>query len=110
MLTDTGWQELARRGIAMPPATGPVAEAQALMSEAWADPGTERVRLARQVTEVSADCADAYVLLTEEAASTSEQALDLYLATARRAAGAAWARGTTTVRGGRMPASQRVTG
>lgn len=49
------------------------------MYDAWetATPG-ERVRLARRALEISADCADAYVLLAEETARSPKEAATLY--------------------------------
>lgn len=56
----------------------PVEEAQDVMYEAWEAEGAQRVRLARKALEISPDCADAYVLLAEEAAGSLEEARDLY--------------------------------
>jgi len=64
-----------------PPASKPrtpVEEAQDLMYDAWDATGRQRVRLARQALKISPDCADAYVLLAEEAARSLEEARDLY--------------------------------
>jgi len=57
----------------------PVERAQDIVYDAWdvEDP-RERVRLALKALEVSPDCADAYVLLAEEAARSLGQALSLY--------------------------------
>jgi hypothetical protein len=57
----------------------PLKEAQDLIYDAWevADP-KRRVTLAREALEISPDCADAYVLLAEETASSLSEALNLY--------------------------------
>ncbi|RLB53559.1 MAG: hypothetical protein DRJ42_11670 [Deltaproteobacteria bacterium] len=56
----------------------PAAQAQELMSEAFDKmSGPERVALAHQALEVSPDCADAWVLLAEEEATTAEEAIEL---------------------------------
>jgi len=57
----------------------PLYAAQDLMYEAWEsmDP-VERVELAQEALEISPLCADAYVLLAEEAAETLEEVLELY--------------------------------
>jgi len=47
----------------------PLEQAQDLMYDAWEASGSRRVKLARQALEISPDCADAYVLLAEEARS-----------------------------------------
>jgi tetratricopeptide (TPR) repeat protein len=57
----------------------PLERAQSLMYDAWeATSPRERERLAREALRVSADCADAYVLLAEETARTILQAAELY--------------------------------
>lgn len=61
----------------LPPST-PLERAQDIMYEAWDSQGDQRVALARQALEISEDCADAYVLLAEEAAETFEEIRDLY--------------------------------
>ena len=55
---------------AFPPPT-PLEEAQELIYQAWEEP-TKRVRkkLARQALELSADCADAYVILARDNTET----------------------------------------
>ncbi|MBI5117098.1 hypothetical protein HZA56_11545 [Candidatus Poribacteria bacterium] len=53
-------------------------QAQELMYEAYDSKGSHRVRLARQALQISPDCADAYVLLAEEAATSLKEAGDLY--------------------------------
>jgi tetratricopeptide (TPR) repeat protein len=68
---------LASGGIpAMAPAT-PLDQAQELMYDAWEATGSRRIKLARQALAISPDCADAYVLLAEEARSPRE-AKELY--------------------------------
>lgn len=56
----------------------PLQKAQELMYDAWESSGKKRVRLARKALKISPDCADAYVLLAEEAASSLEEARELY--------------------------------
>jgi len=58
--------------------TTPLEEAQELMYEAFEARGRRRAQLARQALEICPDCADAYVLLAEETARTSREALALY--------------------------------
>lgn len=57
----------------------PLRKAQDIMYDAWevSDP-KRRVALARKAFEISPDCADAYVLLAEETASSLPEALQLY--------------------------------
>jgi tetratricopeptide (TPR) repeat protein len=57
----------------------PLKEAQDLIYDAWevTDP-KPRVALVRKALEISPDCADAYVLLAEETASSLTEALNLY--------------------------------
>jgi tetratricopeptide (TPR) repeat protein len=52
-------------------------EAQDLMYDAFEASGTRRVALAREALAISPDCADAYLLLGEETASTLEEAREL---------------------------------
>ncbi len=59
-------------------AGSPVEQAQSVMYEAWDAQGSVRVALARRALEISADCADAYVLLAEETAHAAEEARGLY--------------------------------
>jgi tetratricopeptide (TPR) repeat protein len=62
--------------LATPPET-PLERAQDLCYQAFGTHGRRRVQLARQALEISADCADAYVILAEYAA-TLEARLDYY--------------------------------
>jgi len=55
----------------------PAEKAQELCFEAFSTHGRRRVQLARQALEVCADCADAYVILAEQA-GTLEAKLDHY--------------------------------
>jgi tetratricopeptide (TPR) repeat protein len=57
----------------------PLKEAQDIIYDAWevTDP-KRRIALAWKALEISPDCADAYVLLAEEAASSLTEALNLY--------------------------------
>lgn len=57
----------------------PLRKAQDIIYDAWevTDP-KRRVALARKALEISLDCADAYVLLAEEAARSLPEALDFY--------------------------------
>ncbi len=73
-------QTLAQTGGRVPEqaAGSPVEQAQSVMYEAWDAQGSVRVALARRALEISADCADAYVLLAEETAHTAEEARELY--------------------------------
>ena len=59
-------------------ASTPVERAQDLVYRAMDARGRRRIQLARKALELSADCADAYVLLAEECADLS-QARDLYV-------------------------------
>lgn len=53
--------------------------AQEIMFDAWeCDDSRQRISMARKALKASPDCADAYVLLADEAASTLEEAIDLY--------------------------------
>ncbi len=56
----------------------PLERAQDLVYRAMDTRGRRRIQLARKALDLSADCADAYVLLAEECADLS-QARDLYL-------------------------------
>ena len=70
--------------------------AQDVMFDAWEQPGRrKRVSLARKALDLSADCADAYVLLAEETARSPEEARVLYeqgVAAGERALGEAFLR------------------
>lgn len=70
----------------------PLEEAQALMYQAFeAATRRERIKLAKQALAISQDCADAYVLLAEEAATTPVEAhryYELGVAAGERAIGA----------------------
>jgi tetratricopeptide (TPR) repeat protein len=66
-------------------------EAQDLMYEAFDARGARRAALARQALTISPDCADAYLLLAEEAAASHEEARELLeqgVAAGERALGA----------------------
>jgi ST7 protein len=55
-----------------------VDQAQEIMFDAWdCDDAKRRLALARKALKVSADCADAYLLLAQEAAPTPQAELDL---------------------------------
>jgi tetratricopeptide (TPR) repeat protein len=57
----------------------PLEKAQDLMYDAWEESSSaRRIKLAREALAISGDCADAYVLLAEESASSLKKALDLY--------------------------------
>jgi tetratricopeptide (TPR) repeat protein len=58
-------------------AATPLEKAQELMYRAFDARGRRRIQLTRKALEISPDCADAYVLLAEEAV-TPEASLDLY--------------------------------
>lgn len=60
------------------PKLTPLEKAQDLMYKAWESSGKRRVELAHQALEISEDCADAYVLLAEEAARNLNEAKNLY--------------------------------
>jgi len=60
------------------PRRTPLEWAQDLIYEAWDSSGKRRVELARRALDISEDCADAYVLLAEEAAGSLEEARNLY--------------------------------
>ncbi|MDP6381128.1 MAG: hypothetical protein QF662_07260, partial [Phycisphaerae bacterium] len=54
-------------------------KAQNIMYEAWdTDAPAQRIALAQKALDVCPNCADAYVLLAEEAAESLEEAMDLY--------------------------------
>jgi len=67
------------RQFAQPREPGPLDEAQDLMYQAWeSDDYDERIALAHRALEVSADCADAWVLLAEDGAAGLDEMLDCY--------------------------------
>ena len=53
----------------------PLEKAQDIMYDAWDAQGKERIDLAYKALSVSKDCADAYVLLAEEAAANIEESI-----------------------------------
>ncbi len=56
-----------------------VDEAQDLMFDAWdCEAPKKRIAMARKALKISADCADAYVLLAQEAARSEEEAIRLW--------------------------------
>ncbi|MFN8443595.1 MAG: hypothetical protein U0175_22645 [Caldilineaceae bacterium] len=56
-----------------------VDQAQQIMYDAWEEKSkVKRIAKAKQALAISADCADAYVLLAEEAAKTREEAINYY--------------------------------
>jgi tetratricopeptide (TPR) repeat protein len=71
-----------------------VQKAQELMYQAWDESNpARRLALARKALKISADCADAYVLLAEEQADSLERALGYYqegVAAGKRALGEAY--------------------
>jgi tetratricopeptide (TPR) repeat protein len=58
----------------------PLEEAQELMYDAFDASGKRRISLAKKALTISADCADAYVLLAEESARSLPESRDLYAA------------------------------
>ena len=59
--------------------SGPLEEAQEIIYQAWdMQSKRDRVNAAHRALEISADCADAYVLLAEETGQNVERALELY--------------------------------
>jgi tetratricopeptide (TPR) repeat protein len=88
---DAGWGDGGVPTADVPVADGPLAQAQALMDSAWdlEDP-QRRIDAAHRALTLSLDCADAYVLLGDEAAQTGEEARAYFqkgVAAARRALG-----------------------
>jgi hypothetical protein len=53
----------------------PLEKAQDIMFDAWDANGAERIDLAYKALAVSKDCADAYVLLSHEASTNLEEAI-----------------------------------
>ena len=78
------WEQLNRTGEVPEwvPET-PVEQAQSLIYEALETAGKKRLELIEQALKISPDCADAYVLLAEEKAKSTEEALSLYEAGVR---------------------------
>lgn len=79
------------RGAAHYAANEALFHAQDLMYDAFEADGARRVALAREALTISADCADAYLLLAEEQAATLEEARELLeqgVAAGERALGA----------------------
>jgi tetratricopeptide (TPR) repeat protein len=58
----------------------PLNTAQDLIYEAWESTGDERLELARAALDISEDCADAWVLLAEEAAGSVHEAMVFFAA------------------------------
>jgi tetratricopeptide (TPR) repeat protein len=56
----------------------PLEQAQSLIYQALETVGKKRLELAERALKLSADCADAYVLLAEEKVDSPEEALKLY--------------------------------
>jgi tetratricopeptide (TPR) repeat protein len=75
-------QELMTSGGGYIPEMSPrssLEQAQDVMYQAWESPSrTQRLKLARKALDISADCADAYVLLAQESAKTPAEARALY--------------------------------
>ena len=71
-------------GLGASPLLTPLDEAQELIYQAWEEPTKrERKKLARQALELSADCADAYVILARDNTETLVEALIYYEAGVR---------------------------
>jgi len=72
----------------------PLAQAQYIMWKAFDEKSArKRIAMAKEALEVSADCADAYVLLAEDDARNSQQKIDYYrqgIAAGRRALSDIW--------------------
>lgn len=60
------------------PSESPLDRAQDRMYQAWEANGRRRLKLAREALAISPDCADAYVLLAEEAAADVDEAKAYY--------------------------------
>lgn len=61
------------------PFDDPLSRAQDLVYDAWEEPTRNKaIALAKKALNLSADCADAYTLLAEEAAKSLEEAQELY--------------------------------
>jgi tetratricopeptide (TPR) repeat protein len=70
-------QNLLNSGEPLPStARTPLQQAQDIMYDAWDTPSrSQRIKLAKRALSISEDCADAYLLLSEDAAKTPEEAL-----------------------------------
>ena len=68
-LASGGFSPARKKGIT------PLETAQDIMYDAWDSKGKQRIDLAYKALSVSKDCADAYVLLAEEAAADSGEAI-----------------------------------
>jgi tetratricopeptide (TPR) repeat protein len=78
-LPDRRGMEGLMAGLFGGPADDAVSQAQELMYRAWeARDRRRRLALAREALEVSADCADAHVMLAEEAATSLDEAIGYY--------------------------------
>ena len=65
--------EMLDSPLEMPAPAAPLDRAQALVYDAWEAPSPKRrIALAREALTISADCADAYLVLAEEAANVAE--------------------------------------
>ena len=72
-------RELLARGVPHREPETPLQKAQELMYDAWDEPRRrERIRLAKAALKISPDCADAYVMLAQETARNTTEALALY--------------------------------
>lgn len=61
------------------PLSAELQKAQEIMYRAWDEQKSKkRIQLAHQALELSADCADAYVMLAEEEAENAEEAYEFY--------------------------------
>ena len=84
----------ANRGFPIRDVPTPLELAQELAYDAWEEPSPRtRISLARRALKISPDCADAYVLLAEDAARGAREAADLYaqgVAAGERAIGASF--------------------
>jgi tetratricopeptide (TPR) repeat protein len=76
-LNETVEARFAELGVISPTASTPLDRAQDLAYEAMDARGRRRIQLARKALELSADCADAYVILAEDSIDPDETR-DLY--------------------------------
>lgn len=85
-------RELRKRGMEVGTGNRDLDRAQEMMYRAWEETNpAKRLALAHDALAISADCADAYVLLAEEEADTVSRALEYYqqgVAAGERALGA----------------------